>query len=54
MAKKKRQLSWKTGATYTLVGSGKRERLVKLIGHGTLGGKELLMFQPKKKASKRR
>jgi hypothetical protein len=54
MAKKRRQLSWRTGSTYTLRESGNRERLVKLIGHGKLSGKEILIFQPKKKARKRR
>lgn len=50
----KKQLQWKTGATYTVLGASKMERRVLLIGKGKISGKETLFFRPKKKASKRR
>lgn len=48
----KMQRRWVTGNVYWVIGAGKRERRIKLIGKGKINGREALFFHPLRKASK--
>lgn len=48
----KMQRRWVTGNVYWVIGSGKRERRIKLAGKGRINGRETLFFHPLRRARK--
>ncbi|MCC7032742.1 MAG: hypothetical protein IT179_07915 [Acidobacteria bacterium] len=52
MAKKRTQRRWVKGSQYRVIGRSGKERSLKLVGRIRMGRKELLVFQPLRKASK--
>ncbi len=48
------QRRFKVGAAYTVQGAAKLKRALKFVGQVKVNGKETLLFQAKRKASKQK